>query len=94
MARKYQHTMELLPQIKEMLATGMTQKEVENALGLTGSRPIHHLLSRERKKDTQGIPKSRGRKPAKTLAEYKYENKRLRMENELLRDFLRFTERE
>lgn len=94
MARKYQHTMELLPQIKEMLAKGMTQKEVENALGLTGSRSIHHLLSRERKKDTQGIPKSRGRKPAKTLAEYKYENKRLRMENELLRDFLRFTERE
>mgnify|MGYP002071047964 FL=1 len=94
MARKYQHTMELLPQIKEKLAKGMTQKEVENALGLTGSRPIHHLLSRERKKDTQGIPKSRGRKPAKTLAEYKYENKRLRMENELLRDFLRFTERE
>ena len=94
MARKYQHTMELLPQIKEMLAKGMTQKEVENALGLTGSRPIHHLLSRERKKDTQGIPKSRGRKPAKTLAEYRYENKRLRMENELLRDFLRFTERE
>lgn len=94
MARKYQHTMGLLPQIKEMLAKGMTQKDVENALGLTGSRPIHHLLSRERKKDTQGIPKSRGRKPAKTLAEYKYENKRLRMENELLRDFLRFTERE
>lgn len=93
MARKYQHTMELLPQIKEMLAKGMTQKEVENALGLTGSRPIHHLLSRERKKDTQGIPKSQGRKPAKTLAEYKYENKRLRMENELLRDFLRFTGR-
>ena len=25
----------------------------------------------------------------KTLAEYKYENKRLKMENELLRDFLR-----
>ena len=94
MARKYQHTTELLPQIKEILAKGMTQKEVENALGLTGSRPIHHLLSRERKKDTQGIPKSQGRKPAKTLAEYKYENKRLRMENELLRDFLRFTERE
>ena len=33
-------------------------------------------------------PKTRGRKPAKTLAEYKYENKRLKMENELLRDFL------
>lgn len=37
--------------------------------------------------------KTRGRKPAKTLAEYKYENKRLKMENELLRDFLYSTER-
>ena len=35
-------------------------------------------------------PKVRGRKPSKTLAEYKYENKQLRMENELLRDFLQF----
>lgn len=42
----------------------------------------------------QGVlPKSRGRKPAKTLQEYKYENKRLKMEVELLRDFLQHTER-
>ena len=40
-----------------------------------------------------GLPKARGRKPAKTLAEYKYENKRLKMENELLRDFLCSIER-
>ena len=39
------------------------------------------------------LPKARGRKPAKTLAEYKYENKRLRMENELLRDLLQSTGR-
>ena len=39
------------------------------------------------------VPRSRGRKPAKTLQEYKYENKRLRMEVELLRDFLQRTER-
>ena len=39
------------------------------------------------------IPKQRGRKPAKTLQEYKYENKRLQMEVELLRDFLSLTER-
>ena len=39
------------------------------------------------------VPKQRGRKPAKTLQEYKYENKRLKMENELLRDFLSLTER-
>ena len=42
----------------------------------------------------QGVlPKSRGRKSAKTLQEYKYENKRLKMEVELLRDFLQHTER-
>ena len=39
------------------------------------------------------LPAKRGRKPAKTLQEYKYENKRLKMENELLRDFLSEMER-
>ena len=39
------------------------------------------------------IPKQRGRKPAKTLQEYKYENKRLKKEVELLRDFLQSVER-
>ena len=39
------------------------------------------------------LPKKSGRKPAKTLQEYKYENKRLKMEVELLRDFLQHTER-
>ena len=94
MPRKYQHTMELLPRIKRMLSEGMTQKEVEDALGLTGYRPVHELLKRERKKEVQGLPKQRGRKPAKTLQEYKYENKRLKMEVELLRDFLSLTGKE
>ena len=39
------------------------------------------------------VPKRRGRKPAKTLQEYKYENKRLKMEVALLRDFLQSVER-
>ena len=94
MPRKYQHTMELLPRIKQMLSEGMTQKEVEEALGLTGYRLVHELLKRERKKEQQGVPKQRGRKPAKTLQEYKYENKRLKMEVELLRDFLSLTGKE
>ena len=93
MPRKYQHTQELLPQIEKMLADGMTQKQIENKLGLTGDRPVHNLLKRERKKEIAGISKRRGRKPAKTLQEYKYENKRLKMEVELLRDFLSLTER-
>ena len=94
MSRKYQNTKHLLPQIKELLEQGMTQKQIEVKLGLTGDRPIHNLLKRERKKETNShIPKQRGRKPAKTLREYKYENKRLKMENELLRDFLLLAER-
>ena len=92
MARKYQKMQELLPQIQQMLEGGMSQREVEKALGLEGYRPVHALLKRERKKAVQGVPKARGRKPAKTLQEYKYENKRLKMENELLRDFLSLAE--
>ncbi len=69
MSRIYQHTLELLPQIKEMLAKGKTHKEIENALGLIGNRPIHNLLKRERRKEKRGVTKSRGRKPAKTFSE-------------------------
>ena len=91
--RKYKHIQLLLPVIKEKLAGGMSQKEIELELELVGDRPIHNLLKRERKKELQGMPKTCGRKPAKTLQEYKYENKRLLMENELLRDFLKSTGR-
>ena len=91
--RKYDHIQLLLPEIKEKLAEGMSQKEIELELGLVGERPIHNLLKRERKKELQGKSKPRGRKPAKTLQEYKHENKRLIMENELLRDFLKSTGR-
>lgn len=93
MPRQYQHMLALLPQIKEMLESGMTQREIEKQLGLTGKRPIHQLLQRERRRESKGVSKQRGRKPAKTIQEYKYENKRLKMENELLRDFLSLTER-
>lgn len=33
MARKYQHIQQLLPQVKEMVEQGMTQKEFANTLG-------------------------------------------------------------
>ena len=76
-----------------MLASGKTQREVAEYYGFKDKLVVKELLRRERKKEIQGVPKQRGRKPAKTLQEYKYENKRLRMENELLRDFLQSTER-
>ena len=87
MSRRYQKTKELLPFIEEMIKNGMSHREIEIELGLEGDRPIHNLLKRARKK-SEGVSKQRGRKAAITLQEYKYENKRLKMENELLRDFL------
>ena len=91
--RNYTHIKELLPTIQAMVAEGMTQREIEDELGLEGDRPVHNLLKRQRRKAAKGMPKFRGRKPAKTLQEYKYENKRLKMEVKLLQDFLQSTER-
>ena len=91
--RRYTHMQRLFPEIKAMIEAGKTQREITEYYGLSNQRAIKDLLHRERKKQIEGIPKQRGRKPAKTLAEYKYENKRLKMENELLRDFLQSTER-
>lgn len=69
---------------------GVTQCELSRCYEISryaiqcwiGSRPEKSIL-----------PEQRGRKPAKTLQEHKYENKRMKMENELLRDFLSLTER-
>ena len=91
--RRYTNMVALLPIIESMLASGMTHKQIEEELGLEGDRPIHNLLKRQRRKAAKGIPKYRSRKPPKTLQEYKYENKRLKMEVELLRDFLQSMER-
>ena len=93
MTRKYEKVQELKPIIKEMIEKGYTQRQIAEKLGLSDKLVVKRLLERERKKELPGIPKQRGRKPAKTLAEYKYENKRLKMEVELLRDFLSLTER-
>ena len=78
MARRYQKIQKLLPEIKQMLERGMSQRAVAERLGLKGDRPIHDLLKRERKKAMQVTPKQRGRKPARTLQENKHENKRLK----------------
>ncbi len=93
MPRKYEKVRELLPIIKDMMEQGKTQHQIAKKLGLSNSKVVWNLLYREKQKEIQGVPRFRGRKPAKTLQEYKYENKRLKMENELLRDFLSLTER-
>ena len=93
MPRKYEKVQELLPVVQRMVGEGYTQREIAEELGLGGKLVVKKLLERSRKK-AKSIPKQRGRKPAKTLAEYKYENKRLKMEVELLRDFLSLSGKE
>ena len=90
--RNYTHVKDLLPAILAMVEQGMTQREIAEYYGFKDKLVVKKLLERSRKNQTN-IPKARGRKPAKTLQEYKYENKRLKMEVELLRDFLSLTER-
>ena len=96
MARQYQRKKHLLKQINEMLESGMTQREIADELGLTGYRPVHELLKRERNKKVPGIPKPKGRPRVRTLTtneDYEHEIAKLKMENKLLRDFLQSTER-
>ena len=93
MPRKYEKVQNLLPVVQQMVEEGYTQREIAEKLGLGGKLVVKKLLERSRKK-AKGGSKQRGRKPAKTLQEYKYENKRLKMEVELLRDFLSLTGKE
>ncbi|WP_130848458.1 imidazolonepropionase [Intestinimonas timonensis] len=100
--RNYTHVQMLLPEIKAMLAEGKTQREVAEYYGFRNKQVVKRLLERERRKERKleaGIrprPKGRPRKdaaPGDVVAEQACEIQRLRMENKLLRDFLRFTER-
>ena len=88
--------------IKAILAEGKTQREVAEYYGFRDNQVVKRLLERERRKERKleaGIrprPKGRPRKdaaPGDVMAEQACEIQRLRMENKLLRDFLRFTER-
>ncbi len=96
--RNYTHVQALLPEIKAMPAEGKTQREVAGYYGFQNKQVVKRLLERERRKERKleaGIlprPKGRPRKdaaPRDIAAEQACEIQRLRMENKLLRDFLR-----
>lgn len=94
--RVYTHVKELGPIIEEMFARGRTRREIAEALGLPGKDRVKEYLKRRRRaKETLTI-KDRGRprkRPLTELEALQRENKRLQMENELLRSFLEDTER-
>ena len=73
-------------EIVAKIRSGAGQRELSREYGI--SRYAIQGWLRE-----PAVPKQRGRKSAKTLQEYKYENKRLKMEVELLRDFPQSVER-
>lgn len=95
--RNYTKVQELLPEMMELVSEGMTQRKIAEHLGLKDKYVIKRLFNRERRKAARlaaGIaPQSKGR-PRKgavsrdVVAEQAYEINRLKMENELLRDFL------
>jgi transposase len=95
MPRKYTRIKIQEERIIEMRKAGKTRQEIADELGM-GKRAIKNWISRynRREAEKEASPiKGRGRKAAVTIQEYKYENKRLKMENELLRDFLRLAGR-
>ena len=85
---------ELKEQIRQEISAGKSQNEVSRKYGISrytvqswcGLRPETKL------RQASPLPKGRSRK-VKTIEDYEKENKRLKMENELLRDFLQSTER-
>ena len=97
--RKYTHVKELEEAILSMREAGKTRREIAEQLGLE-KRQIETWITRynrRQKKIAAGIPprqKGRPRKrPLSSTEEYEKEIARLQMENQLLRDFLQFTER-
>jgi len=88
----YTHIKVNKAQITEMREKGKTFREIAEHFGFKDKYVVKEFFKRERRNMLKE-PKHRGRKPAVTLQECKYEIKRLRMENELLRDFLKETER-
>lgn len=97
--RKYTHVKELEAEILSMREAGKTRREIAEHLGLE-KRQIETWVTRynrKQKKIAARIPprqKGRPRKrPLSSTEEYEKEIARLQMENQLLRDFLQFTER-
>lgn len=97
MSRKYVKIDEYGKEILEMKAQGKTSREIAQVLGVDREciRNWVFRYNRQQRKMEAGIhprPKGRPRKdaqPRDIIAEQAYEIQRLKMENELLRDFMR-----
>ena len=85
-------------EIKRMVTDGKTQAEIAEHFNLKDRFVIHQILKRERRKETEvtKLPKKKGRpskNPPDTISALQAENKRLKMENELMCSFLQIAGR-
>ena len=77
---------------------GKKQAEIAEHFKLKDRFVVHQILKRERHKEAErtAMPKKKGR-PSKnmpqTIPALQAENKRLKMENDLMRSFLKIAER-
>lgn len=100
MARQYTHVQVVEKEIMEMKAAGKTNREIAEEFGFKDKYVVKGWVKRYnrriRKMEAGIQPRRRGR-PSKgyvpTEQEKDYEIRRLKMENELLRDFLRLAGR-
>ena len=94
MSRKYTHLKQYEEEILRMKANGCTRNQIAEKFGITPEQ-VHSFTKRHNKKlrniEAGVLPKKKGR-PSKVKS-LEDEVLRLRMENELLRDFLSLTER-
>ena len=94
MPRQYTNFEQYEETILQMKAKGCTRREIAENLGITPEQ-VHGFVKRHNKNlrniEAGVLPKKKGR-PSKVKS-LEDEVLRLRMENELLRDFLSLTER-
>ena len=92
--RKYTKMEWMEPEILTMREAGRTVREIAEHFGLEKRQVecwINRYNRKQRKMEQGVVPRKKGRPRQESPEE---ELKRLRMENELLRDFLRLIERE
>ena len=91
---KNQNSEEIKEQVRKEVQAGQSQREISRRYGISGYTVQSWCGLRPETKLRQAAPLRKGRPgKIKTIEDYEKENKRLKMENELLRDFLRSTER-
>ena len=98
MAREYKAIKQMEDEIEHLRDQGYSHREIGEKLGYSKEQ-IKEFLRRERRqlqRQSEQVPQHRGRPrkhTTKSVTELEKENKQLKMENDLLRDFLKRTER-